>query len=101
MATLHDLIAQKQAIERQIEQAKKEGRGSALARARALMSEYGLTLADLQKTARKKGPLRPTGKVAAKFRNSSTGEAWSGRGLQPRWLRSAIANGKTIGEFAV
>ena len=31
------------------------------------------------------------GKVAAKYRNSSTGESWSGRGLQPRWLKAALA----------
>ena len=30
-------------------------------------------------------------KVAAKYRNASTGESWSGRGLQPRWLKAALA----------
>ena len=41
------------------------------------------------------------GKVAAKYRNSATGETWSGRGLQPRWLKAALATGKKLADFAV
>jgi DNA-binding protein H-NS len=39
--------------------------------------------------------------VAAKYRNTSTGDTWSGRGLQPKWLKAAIASGKKISDFAV
>lgn len=102
MATLHELMAQKEAIEKQIEQTKKQERGDAVAKVHSLMSEYSLTLADLG--ARSTGKTRssgPTGKVAAKYRNASTGDSWSGRGLQPRWLKAALASGKTIDDFAV
>jgi DNA-binding protein H-NS len=50
------------------------------------------------KTARKTGS---TGKkVAAKKRRPTTGEG-GGRGLQPKWLKAALAGGKKIEDFAV
>ncbi|MDQ6628921.1 MAG: H-NS histone family protein [Pseudomonadota bacterium] len=102
MATLHELMAQKEAIERQIDQTKKQQRGDAVAKVHALMSEYGLTLADLgAKQSGKPKSGGSAGKVPAKYRNTSTGETWSGRGLQPRWLKAALASGKKIGDFTV
>ena len=102
MATLKELLAQKEAIEKQIEDTQREDRSSAIEKVRALMDEYGLTAADLGgKSAAKRKSGGSTGKVAAKYRNASTGETWSGRGLQPRWLKAALASGKKIGDFAV
>ncbi len=44
-------------------------------------------------TRSKKSP--PKGrKVAAKYRDEH-GNTWAGRGLQPRWFKDAIADGKT------
>lgn len=40
-------------------------------------------------------------KVAAKYRNQATGETWSGRGLQPKWLKAAIAGGAKLTDFTV
>ena len=105
MATLQELIAQKEDLDRQIEQTKTRERGAAIEKVKALMSEYGLTPADLgSRPAAKgigKGKTGSGAKVAAKYRNTSTGESWSGRGLQPRWLKAAIASGRKIGDFAV
>ncbi|MEO8835410.1 MAG: H-NS histone family protein [Caldimonas sp.] len=105
MATLQELIAQKDALERQIEQTRHHQRSDAVEKVRALMTEYGLTVADLGarpaggKTPRK---TKTAGtKVAAKYRNSSTGDSWSGRGLQPRWLKAALASGRKLTDFAV
>lgn len=39
-------------------------------------------------------------KVAIKYRDDS-GNGWSGRGSQPRWLRAAIEAGKKIEDFLV
>jgi DNA-binding protein H-NS len=39
--------------------------------------------------------------VAPKFRNAATGETWTGRGLQPKWLKSAIAGGAKLEDFAI
>ena len=41
------------------------------------------------------------GRVAAKYRNPETGETWSGRGLQPKWLQIQIGRGKSVSDFAV
>ena len=82
MATLQELMAQREALERQIEQTKKQERGEAIEKVRALMAEYGLTVADLgsRKSGKAKKSKSSGNKVAAKYRNASTGETWSGRG---------------------
>jgi DNA-binding protein H-NS len=105
VATLQELMAQKEALDRQIEQTKKQERGEAVEKVRALMAQYGLTVADLgsRPAPGKAGKKTKTGgaKVAAKYRNSSTGESWSGRGLQPRWLKAALASGRKLTDFAL
>lgn len=99
MTSVNELLAQKAAIEQQIADARRAERADAIARVRALMTEHGLTLADL---ASKSAATRREGvKVAPKYRNSSTGDTWSGRGLQPKWLKAALASGKTIGDFTI
>jgi DNA-binding protein H-NS len=100
MSDLNTLLAQKAELERKIAAAQKEARLEAIAKVKALMAEYGLTAADLNvKTPARKGS--GGGKVAAKYRNAATGETWSGRGLQPKWLKAAIASGRKLEEFAV
>jgi DNA-binding protein H-NS len=99
VANLTELLAQKAALEKQIAQTQRDEREKALAQVRTLMAEYGLTAADLGKRPVKKS--HPTGKVAAKYRNKVTGETWSGRGLQPRWLKAALAGGKKLADFSV
>ena len=44
---------------------------------------------------------RRTQRPAARYRNAATGETWSGRGLQPKWMKSAIAAGARLEEFEV
>lgn len=106
MAKLQELLARKEALEREIEKTKKQERAEAIAKVRTLMSEYGLTLADLSakaaaKAPRKKTAGKPATKVAPKFRDNATGQTWSGRGLQPNWLKAALAGGRTIDEFRI
>lgn len=104
MATLQELIAQKEELDRQIEQTRTRERSQAIEKVRALMDEYGLSAVDLGARGAPKSAKKVNnggGKVAAKYRNASTGESWSGRGLQPRWLKAAIAGGRKIGDFAV
>lgn len=101
--TVAELLAQKAAIEKQIAEAQREEKASAIAQVRALMSQYGLTAADLAGRAAS-GPVRAakTGaKVAAKYRHPDTGETWSGRGLQPKWLKAALASGRSLSDFAI
>ena len=101
MVTLNDLLAQKADLEKQIADAQREERGTAIAKVKALMTEYGLTLADLSTRTASATPRKATGKVAAKYRNPATGDTWSGRGLKPNWLKAAVEAGRTIEDFAV
>lgn len=99
MATLQDLLQQKEALEREIELTKKRDRAEAIARVRALMAEYGLTLADLGGRVAAAPARAAPGKVPPKYRNTATGDTWSGRGLQPNWLKAALAAGRKLDEF--
>ena len=101
MASLQDLRAQKEALDQQIEATKKKERGDAIEKIRQLMSEYGLTVADLSQRSPAKAKTGTGKKVAAKYRNSATGESWSGRGLQPKWLKAALASGRKLTDFSV
>jgi DNA-binding protein H-NS len=101
MPTLSELLAQKAALEKQIQDTQREERASAVAQIRSLMSEYGLTLADLGGRAPAPRKSGGGGKVAAKYRNTATGDTWSGRGLQPKWLRAELAAGRQLEDFAV
>ena len=100
MASLQELLEQKEVLDREIESTKQQERAQAIEKVRSLMSQYGLTVADLAASnPAKKGK---TGKkVAAKYRNTKTGETWSGRGLQPKWLKAQLAAGKKLSDFAV
>lgn len=99
MATLQELMAQRAALDQQIAETKDRERSDALTKVRTLMAEYGLTVSDLAATRR--GPVKGQSKVAAKYRNQATGETWSGRGLQPKWLKAALAGGAKLEDFAV
>lgn len=102
MASLQELIAQRDALERQIELTKKERRAGAIEQIRALMREYDLSASDLSSRAgSKSGSAKKGGKVAAKYRNTATGDTWSGRGLQPKWLKAALTGGRKLEDFAV
>lgn len=55
------------------------------------------------KPAAKKKPTAkaPAKKSSIKYRYALTGETWSGKGLQPKWLKVALASGRTLAEFDV
>ena len=101
MASLQELIAQKVALEVEIERTRNQDRSDAIAKVRTLMEQYGLTAADLSTKGNAKSRAGTGNKVAAKYRNASTGETWSGRGLQPKWLKAAVASGRKLSEFAL
>ncbi|ALV06064.1 H-NS histone family protein [Roseateles depolymerans] len=100
MASLKDLLAQRAALEQQIAETQERERADAIAKVKSLMSEYGLNVADLTARSTKTAGAKAS-KVAAKYRNQATGESWSGRGLQPKWLKAAIANGAKLEDFAL
>jgi DNA-binding protein H-NS len=100
MSSLKALLAQKAALEKQIETVAREERADAVAKVKALMAEYGLSISDLSARGASKSA-GPKSKVAAKYRNAATGDSWSGRGLRPNWLKAALGSGKKLEDFAV
>jgi DNA-binding protein H-NS len=104
VATLQELLAQKAELEKQIIETQRNERTEAITRVRSLMAEHGLTVADIAAKSGasvKSGVGKSSGKVPPKYRNPDTGETWTGRGLQPKWLKAALAQGKTLGDFAL
>lgn len=87
MATLQALIAQREALDKQIADLEASEKNAAISRALALVAEHGLSAADVfgGKGAAKKGP-KTAGKVAPKYRHPMTGATWTGRGKAPKWL---------------
>lgn len=72
---------------------------------------YGIDVdqvrAEVTKGASTPSPAARAAKKAApaargvRYRCPSTGSTWTGKGLQPAWLKAALANGKTLADFAV
>lgn len=104
MSTLQELLAQKAELERKIQETQRNERQAAIDKVRALMAEFGLTAEDLGGKSTAAGSRKKTSdgtrKAAVKYRDAA-GNTWSGRGLQPRWLREALATGKSLQDFAV
>jgi DNA-binding protein H-NS len=95
MATLQDLLDQKNKLEELIREQRRADLAEAVTKVRALISEYGLTQEDIFRGQRKLGRAK-TSKVAAKYRDPATGKEWSGRGLAPKWM-----NGRDKSEFLI
>ena len=101
MSSLQDLLAQRAEIEKKIADVQREERTTAITKVRSMMAEFGLTAADIAGRTSAVRADKPASKVAAKYRNAATGDTWSGRGLQPKWLKSALAAGAKIEDFTI
>lgn len=108
--SINELLAQKAELERQIAEQTRAERASAVSQIKTLMSTYGLTPGDIVTDSGKvaKSPAReksttgaaPRAAIAPKYRNDA-GNTWTGRGLKPRWLTTALAGGATLEQFAI
>lgn len=85
MPTYKELLAKRQDLDAQIEALRKSESQDALATVRQLISEFGLTQADIFPAGRAKSPLKGN-TVAPKYRDPQTGATWSGRGKPPLWI---------------
>ncbi|SPA22017.1 Histone-like nucleoid-structuring protein H-NS [Cupriavidus taiwanensis] len=92
MATYKRLLAQKEALEAQLAEARSTEVAGVIEQIHALMEQYGLSVDDIV-GKRRRG--RPAGSGAAKaakeplppkYRDQKTGKTWSGRGRTPAWL---------------
>ncbi len=87
MSSYKELLKQREALELQISEARKHELTDAIAKARSLVAEFGLTAHDIFPPSKGRARSSTAGsKVAAKYRNPLTGETWTGRGKAPRWI---------------
>jgi DNA-binding protein H-NS len=86
-ASYKELLAQREALEQAIAQARQNEISSALGKVRELVAEYGLTVQDIfPGRVGKSGATKTVSKVAAKYRDPATGQTWTGRGKAPKWI---------------
>lgn len=105
--TLAELKAQRAELDAKIEAAELAAKADAVAKVKALMVELGVTRRMLGGGG--SGPIKPAAtrrhpsagtKIKPKYADKA-GNTWSGRGLQPKWLRDAIAGGAALESFEV
>ncbi|HVL09348.1 MAG TPA: H-NS histone family protein [Burkholderiaceae bacterium] len=80
MTTYKELLAQKQALDAQIAQARKAEAGAALELIQAKIQEFGFTAQEVFPYKTKKA------QALAKYHNPSTGQTWTGRAKPPKWI---------------
>jgi DNA-binding protein H-NS len=88
MPSYKELLAQRENLERQIEEAKSREYAEVLNEIKQKMADYGITLAELASGRGSKGvkSTRPRAGVAPKYRDPDSGSTWSGRGKPPKWI---------------
>ena len=95
MATLEDLIRQKQELEKEIEEVARRERINAINTCRELIQKFDLQPAEIGlKKLMRKGAMIP------KFMGPK-GETWTGRGRKPIWLQQAELEGKSLEDFRI
>ncbi|MDM0021972.1 H-NS family nucleoid-associated regulatory protein [Variovorax saccharolyticus] len=98
-------------IQKQIEQLQKQADAlrntevkGVIERIKVAIAHYGLTAAHLglESRASASKKTRAAGSKGPKAHSAfadGTGNSWSGRGPRPRWLREALASGRSLEEF--
>lgn len=94
--TYKELLAQREALEKAIAQARQNEISAAVNQVRELVAEYGLTVQDVFPGRASKASVKPASKVAAKYRDPATGQTWTGRGKAPKWI-----DGKDRNQFVI
>lgn len=94
-----ELDAQMHNLNKQIQDARQAELKTVIAQIKGLMADHNITVDDLGGKSVVKTDARR--KVEAKYRNTDTGETWTGRGLKPKWLKEAIAQGKQEQDFLI
>ncbi|MCO1384340.1 H-NS histone family protein [Burkholderia multivorans] len=81
-----ELIAQRDALNAQIEAMRAEERKSAVATIHELVELHQLhDVVTIGKS--KKGKAVKAGKLPAKYRDPVSGKTWSGKGREPAWMQ--------------
>lgn len=96
--------AEMAALQKSLDEARRAERANVIASIRKMLADNGLTVEDLGlksavKVSRNTGDLSGR-KVAPKY-SDGAGHTWTGRGLQPHWIKAALAGGKKLEDFLI
>ncbi|BAN24623.1 H-NS histone family protein [Caballeronia insecticola] len=88
MPSYKELLAQRESLERQIEEAKSREYAEVLNEIKQKMADYGISLQELSsgRSAKASKASRSRSGVAPKYRDPDSGSTWSGRGKPPKWI---------------
>jgi DNA-binding protein H-NS len=87
-STYQELIAQREALDRAIDEARRQELKTAITQVKQIIAQYALTEKDVfggAAGAEKKNAKQGM-KVMPKYRNTATGQTWTGRGKPPVWI---------------
>lgn len=89
--TLIELRARRDAVDHEIAAMETELKSAALDQALRILGAAGISAADASAMFLRaaKAPIKPSKKVAPRYRHIPTGKTWSGRGKTPLWYSSA------------
>ena len=87
MSSYKELLKQRENLEQQINEARRQELSGAISQARTLVTEFGLTVQDVFPAGRARSASSGT-KVAPKYRDPATGSTWTGRGKAPKWIQN-------------
>ncbi len=87
MSSYKELLKQRETLEQQINEARRQELAGAVAQVRALVAEFDLTPQDVFPAGRARSASSGT-KVAPKYRDPATGQTWTGRGKAPKWIQN-------------
>jgi DNA-binding protein H-NS len=113
MPTYTEIMQQINDLQKQAERQRKEEYFSVLKNVKKQVSEYGITAEELgfaTSASRKRGAKakgvkakKPRAKranagvkVPPKYKDSATGNTWTGRGKMPKWVSAAVASGRSL-----
>lgn len=100
MATYREIQSQIEHLQAEAERIRREEKAGVVTQIKTLMHEHGISVADLEGRGAKRLSTAGT-RVAPKYRNKTTGDTWTGRGKQPRWLAQQLSQGHKIEEFLI
>lgn len=99
MATYHDLLAERDELDKRIEEARKSELSDAIQQVTTIIKKYGLTAAECGFSGSVQSETtKPTKPVAVYYRTPE-GIEWSGRGRKPVAIQQLVDAGHKLEDF--
>ena len=94
---MKELTQQRAEIDKQLAQVREE----VISRVQGMIKQFSLTPEECGFKAKKSVDKDGRKKVTPKYRNKNGPETWSGRGVQPGWVRDWLAAGNKLEDLLI